>query len=123
MQHMTDRKQARAMDLPDYPCPPFVRDIPNHAGSWGWVNGFSIVQDDDGYLWADGNATPLPVKKVPWATQVLLAWSDVGLTLYAPPESYQYLKRITGELDRAKWIPVARVMKEPPTFLGEDDST
>ncbi|MEV7952901.1 hypothetical protein [Streptomyces sp. NPDC088141] len=54
---MTDRKQARAMDLPDYPCPPLFGDIATHAGSWGWFNAVAtgshrvIARDLDGYLW------------------------------------------------------------------------
>ena len=66
---MNGTPHARTSDLPGWPTPPRVRDIVNTAGSWGWVLVSSgtagkthtlgrIFQDELGYLWADGNATP-----------------------------------------------------------------
>lgn len=47
---------ARAVDLPGWPCPPRVRDIPATPDSWGWVDVGSmagaVAQDELGYLWA-----------------------------------------------------------------------
>ena len=62
---MTDpAPHARAFDLPGWPCPPRVRDIPHHQESWGWIyvspsSLGSLVQDEMGYLWVDGAASPV----------------------------------------------------------------
>jgi hypothetical protein len=112
---MTDRKQARAMDLPNYPCPPSVGHIASHAGSWGWVNpNGAVAQDEDGYLWVNGaeNLTPIPST----STYILAVWTEEGVAVYVPQPSYQHVKTIRGEMGSKAWVPVASVLKEPPGY-------
>lgn len=113
---MTDRKQARAMDLPDYPCPPTVGEIATHAGSWGWFNAGHIAQDSQGYLWVKRDARPYPAPKVPREFQGLAAWTEGGIALYLHPRGYGQMKFLEGEVDEVAWAPVASVLREPPPF-------
>ena len=116
---MTDRKQARAMDLPGYPCPPSVRDIPNHAGSWGWVTSSNVAQDDRGYLWVKAGATPkIALHDDNGGRRALVAWSETGLSLWVDPRGYVSLDRVRGDTEEMEldWVPVAVVLKEQPGF-------
>ena len=118
---MTDRNQARAMDLPGYSCPPFVRDIPTHAGTWGWIHAFSIVQDDHGYLWADGQVKPKSsLSGDNGGHRALVAWSEAGLSVWVDPDGYGSLQRLEGEVDTGRWVPVAALMAEAPGYAGAD---
>ena len=117
---MGDREQARAMDLPNYQCPPFVRDIPEHAGSWGWVSSRYIAQDDEGYLWADGEQAPLTSLTQNNGVRALLAWSEEGLAVWVDPNGYHALARIKGDAAQDGWIPVSVAMKECPLYARED---
>ncbi|MFD1931300.1 hypothetical protein ACFSKW_07425 [Nonomuraea mangrovi] len=49
-----DAPQARAFDLPGWPCPPRVADIPECKDSYGWIAAGSVAVDDEGRLWVDG---------------------------------------------------------------------
>ncbi len=98
---MPERKQARTMDLPDYPSPPTIRDIPAHAGSWGWVGPGYVAQDRDGYLWVEGAGTPRPQPRAPQDLQALVAWTEDGIALYMPRRAYDLIRLIEGEVGEA----------------------
>ncbi|WP_143666763.1 MULTISPECIES: hypothetical protein [unclassified Streptomyces] len=115
---MSDRKQARAMDLPDFPCPPSVGEIATHAGSWGWVNPGSVAQDKQGYLWVKRDAVPSPAPRAPWDRQDLVAWTEEGIALYVPRKAYEHIESLRGDVDEAAWAPVASVMKEIPGYAS-----
>ena len=119
---MTDRKQARAMDLPDYPCPPNLGGIPTHAGSWGWFNpATTISQDADGYLWVKSAERCQPTADTSIAP--LAVWTEDGLALYLPRHAYHFVRSLDEPVDELLWTPVASVLREPPAFalnFGKD---
>lgn len=115
---MSSRKQARAMDLPDFPCPPSVGEIATHAGSWGWVNPGYAAQDEHGYLWVKRDAVPSPVATAPKGRQALVAWTEDGIALHVPREAYGHIDFLRGDVDEAAWVPVAAVMKEHPGYAA-----
>lgn len=53
---------ASVFDIPGWPCPPRVSDIPHHENSWGYVPLSSskpmIMYDELGKLWIKGDAVP-----------------------------------------------------------------
>ncbi|MET9657856.1 hypothetical protein [Streptomyces sp. NPDC006510] len=117
---MTDRKQARAMDLPDYPCPPSLGDIATHAGSWGWFDTFVlgsnkiIARDPEGFLWVRSNSSLVPERET--HSRALAAWTEDGVALFVPREAYKYLRTIENPVDEAEWTPVVGVLKDPPQY-------
>jgi hypothetical protein len=112
---------ARASDLPGWPCPPRVRDIPQHGDSWGWVAvatfGGSVAQDELGYLWADGAAvprfkTPDPTSESPGA---VLVWTERGLGVWVHPKSFVCLPNVSRlDMEPDRWVPIAVVLPELP---------
>ena len=111
---------ARASDLPGWPCPPRVRDIPTTPDSWGWVPVYpdfgAVAQDELGYLWTDGNAVPryrLPndSDENPGA---LVCWTEHGLGLWMHPKSFGFLRSISRLDEPDRWVPVMMVLPEPP---------
>jgi hypothetical protein len=122
MNPMTDRKQARAMDLPGYPCPPSLREIANHAGSWGWFNTVGmpgrpvIARDADGYLWARSDEELSPERETRGAVPALAVWTEEGVALFVPREAYKYLRNIASPADELEWTPIAAVLTEPPGY-------
>lgn len=119
---------ATAFDLPGWPCPPRVRDIPKHPDSWGWVPVSpstylgSVAADELGRLWVDGSATPR--FKLPNSSDAspgaVVFWTDHGIGLWVHPKSYQWiadLDTLAAEPDR--WIPVAVVLPDLPEFVTE----
>jgi hypothetical protein len=122
MDRMTDRKQARAMDLPGYPCPPSLSAVPAHAGSWGWFSAGAtgqinavVAQDTSGYLWARSSTHLSPQAPAGLKAVALAVWTEDGLGLYLAPEAYRYVYRVDN-IDELEWTPVAVVVKEPPAF-------
>ncbi|MFD8777501.1 hypothetical protein [Streptomyces sp. NPDC059916] len=112
---MPERKQARTMDLPEYPCPPSLGDIASHAGSWGWANPIGVIaQDDDGYLWVNAATDLTPHRST--SLYVLAVWTEDGISVYVPRSAYQHVKTIRGAMNQKAWVPVASVMKEPPAY-------
>jgi len=118
---MNNTPHARAFDLPGWPCPPRVRDIPNHEGSWGWVpcqhsiNG--IYQDELGYLWADGNMVPefRTFNSSYDCPGAILAWTEQGLGVYVHPKSLRYIGNISKlDMEPDRWIPIAVVLTDAP---------
>lgn len=111
---MTDKEHARAMDLPDYPCPPNLGAIAAHAGSWGWANpADSIAQDADGYLWVKTGTRLSPTPST--SLDVLGTWTEDGIGVYVPKRSYGFIRSIPT-LCAPQWVPVAVVLKEPPAY-------
>lgn len=116
---------ARAFDLPGWPCPPRLRDIPGIEESWGWfpVEPYSwgvIAQDEVGYLWVDGDA--IPRFKIPndydGSLGCVLCWTVKGLGLWIHRNSMGNIRNISQlGLDRDRWIPVAVVLPSIPDFV------
>jgi hypothetical protein len=114
---------ARAFDLPGWPCPPRVRDIPHHQDSWGWARTSPygdtgvVAQDELGYLWADGQAVPqfrLPDNNYVNPGAVLF-WTETGLGAYVHPQSLQHLRSVSRlDMDPDRWVPIAVVSAEIP---------
>lgn len=119
---MTDRKQARAMDLPDYPCPPSLREIATHAGSWGWFNTVGtpgcpvIARDTEGYLWVQSDRELSPERETRGAVPALAVWTEDGVALFVPRDAYKYLRTIQPPADELEWTPVASILREPPGY-------
>lgn len=128
---MSNIPHARAFDLPGWPCPPRVRDIPSHPGSWGYVPcdaGHAapfankagcprIVQDDLGHLWADGDAIPAFSVLVEShdGPGAIVAWTEQGLGVYVHPKSLRYIGNISRlDMEPGRWIPIAVVLAEQP---------
>lgn len=118
---MTSTPHARAFDLPGWPCPPRVRDIPNHENSWGWVPCqdaiCAVFQDELGYLWADGNMIPQfqTLNDKNYVPGAILAWTEQGLGVYVHPKSLRHIGSISKlDMEPDRWIPIATVLAEPP---------
>lgn len=116
---MTNRPpHARTSDLPGWPCPPRVRDMPKTPKSWGYVpigSFHSIVQDEQGYLWADGDRVPMPIHNGE-ASYALLVWTEQGLAVFIDPRGYGRLPfRSLLDDEPERWIPIVAVLAEPPT--------
>lgn len=128
---MNNTPHARAFDLPGWPCPPRVRDIPSHVGSWGYVpchagqNGIfenrawspRIVQDELGYLWADGDAIPkfCSLDSDSDGPGAILCRTEQGLGVYVHPKSLRYIGNISKlDMEPDRWIPIATVLAEMP---------
>ena len=114
---------ARAVDLPGWPCPPRVRDIPATPDSWGWVHVLpetgAVAQDELGFLWADGNVAPK--YRLPTDTDAmpgaLVCWTERGLGLWVPSRFMQYLRDISRLDEPDRWVPVATVLPNLPDFV------
>lgn len=108
---MNSLPHLRTSDLPGWPCPPRVRDMVKTPDSWGYVLLGSlqhIVQDDGGYLWADGDVCPRPmVDQVGTAHQALLMWTEQGLAVFIPVGGYGNIvsKSLLGA-EPERWIPI-----------------
>lgn len=120
---MTPPPHARAFDLPGWPCPPRVRDIPNHQDSWGWVpisnlsKPIAVAIDELGHLWANGDV--IPAFKLPNESNAnpgaLLSWDPAGLALWVHPRSLQWLPNISRlDMQADQWLPIAVALAEPP---------
>lgn len=115
---------ARAFDLPGWPCPPRVRDIPNHEESWGWVAVAStlgsLAQDELGYLWIDGSAVPgfRQLDESKQSPGAIACWTEQGLGIWVHPKSLAYLGSVSRlDMDDDRWMPVAVALNELPPFV------
>lgn len=111
---------ARATDLPGWPSPPRVSDIPNTEDSWGWawLSSSPVVQDDIGRLWADGEVIPAVSLGSGQGARVLLAWTPDGLSIYIAPTDYYMLRsKSTLDMHPERWIPIRRVLSELPAHV------
>jgi hypothetical protein len=118
---------ATVFDIPGWPCPPRVRDIVKTPNSWGYAMihrydiGSMVVQDELGYLWADGQATPgfkLPDEKYANPGGVVF-WTEKGLGLWIHPKTYQHLGEMSRlDMEPDRWVPIAVVYRELPEFVS-----
>jgi hypothetical protein len=129
---MTDSHvpHARAFDLPGWPCPPRVRDIPHHENSWGWVPMYtdvnttlSVAQDDLGFLWVNGDIIPQFMTPDARGDQgnpgALVFWVPSGIGLWVHPKSLGFLPSISrlDEGGRNEWLPVNETPAQWPPFI------
>lgn len=117
---------AKASDLPGWPCPPRVRDIPKSVNSWGFIDvlsedaGMKVAQDELGYLWVSGEAiprftTPIEGNANPGA---LVFWTQSGIGLWIHPKSLRCLPSISRlDMKPDEWLPVNEVSKDWPAFI------
>jgi hypothetical protein len=121
-------KHARAFDLPGWPCPPRVRDIPNHENSWGWgqiraeTTESVLAVDELGYLWVNGDT--VPGFRLPNETDAnpgaIVFWSSDGIGLWVHPKSLQYLPSISRlDMRDDQWVRVAVVAPDLPGHVGK----
>lgn len=120
-------KHAKISDLPGWPCPPRVRDIPTTPDSWGWIGVSDVLRpmpvavDELGYLWVAADVTPkyqLP-KQTDSNPGAVVFWTPDGIGLYVDPKSYPHLpstSRLGHKPD--EWLPVAEVAKTLPEWIS-----
>lgn len=115
----TNEPHARAFDLPGWPCPPRVRDIPNNQDSWGYVYSGSVAQDELGYLWVNGDAVPAFCNYLKVDNPgAIVFWTDAGIGLHMHPKSLGHLGSISRlDMKPGEWLPVASVVAELPGFV------
>ena len=126
---MSNPPHARAFDLPNWPCPPRVRDIPSHEGSWGHVRVTSLgdplaglVIDELGFLWANGDVPP--VFDLPNGEHsspgAVTCWTPEGLGVWVHPKSMKFLPQISRlDMQSDQWIPIAVALAEMPAAAKE----
>lgn len=123
---------VRISDIPGYPCPPRVRDIPKTVDSWGYVDVTgpltaaltdlaTLVSDELGYLWINGDKAP--AYKLPnednYSPGAIVFWTPNGLGLWIHPKSLRALASVS-RLDlqsaeqQGKWLPVNEVTDVMP---------
>lgn len=84
------------------------------------ARGSDIVQDEMGYLWADGDTVPqyaLPQdhRDEPGA---VVCWTESGIGVWVHPKSLKYLRSMSRlDMEPDRWVPVAVVLRELPTFV------
>lgn len=119
---------ATVFDIPGWPCPPRVRDIPGHQNSWGYIQlrigsgTIALAQDETGRLWVNGGINPrfmLP-DSANGSPGALLFWTETGIGLWIHPKSLKDLPSVS-QLDMAPddWLPVRKVTAEWPAFIKE----
>lgn len=112
---MSDKPHAKAVDLPNYPCPPNIASIATHTASWGWANPTDLIaQDTAGYLWVRADRTLTPTAETP-SLYVLATWTDTGIGLYVPPRSYAHIIHVPTPSE-PEWVPVATILTEAPAY-------
>lgn len=131
-----NKPHARTFDLPGWPCPPRVRDIPNLSNSWGripvarfaqgepgsgsFLHGIPMGQDEHANLWVNGNvipefATPDESLANPGA---LVFWTETGIGLWVHPKSLNRVPSISHhETNLDEWLPVNEVVWQWPSFI------
>lgn len=123
-------RHARTFDLPGWPCPPRVGDIPKRPDSWGLIHVSPhhnpvLAQDELGYLWTQAGAVPtfqLPDDANP-NPGAMVFHVDGGIGLWVHPRSYKWLATIsrtemqTGPDGPDSWIPIAEISDKLPSFV------
>ncbi|ANZ13402.1 hypothetical protein ACH4YO_37970 [Streptomyces noursei] len=125
---MVDKPHARAFDLPGWPCPPRVRDIPHHENSWGWIavgshlaKNSPVAQDELGYLWVNGDFVPkFQVPEENHNPGAVVFFDDGMIGLWIHPKSLRYLPSISRlDMGHDEWVPVNVVAAELPEHIRE----
>jgi hypothetical protein len=121
-------RHAKVSDLPGWPCPPRVRDIPTTPDSWGWIgvgdalHPIPVAVDELGYLWVRADVAPR--YRLPADADVnpgaIVFWTPDGIGLHLHPKSYQWLPS-TSRLDHNpdEWLAVAEVSKTLPSWIEQ----
>lgn len=121
---------ARTFDIPGWPCPPRVSDIPNHPGSWGYLpthgpsaGGTALAQDDLGYLWVLGAAVPkfrVP-RTDPGGYGAVGFWTPAGLGLWIHRRTLPHLGSVSRlDMRPDEWVPVREVAADLPEFIRSE---
>lgn len=130
---------ARIYDIPEFPCPPRVRDIPSTPNSWGFldVRGSllpgstydlhrgTMFYDELGFLWVNGESTPScqAVRAEHPSPGSIVYWTPQGIGLWIHPRSLRMLdsvSRLDLQADKGdRWLPVAEVGKEMPAAAAK----
>jgi len=119
---------AHTSDLPGWPCPPRVRDIPKKRESWGQINvndvaNSGLYQDDLGFLWVDGDAIPRyqnPDAISGSSPGAIVFWTPAGIGVWVHPKSMAYLgSKSTLEMrqEQDRFLPVNEAVAELPAFV------
>lgn len=112
-------EQARAItDLPGWPCPPRVADLPDHPRAYGWVSDHQVAVDDEGRLWVNRLATlrPLPVP----TCEVLVTWaSGEHPNVHVPKSAFHGIRMsLEGLVGAAEaWTPIGGVYSDVPSWI------
>jgi hypothetical protein len=126
---MSSEQHARAFDLPGWTCPHRVNEIPSQENTWGWVHvseiiTSAVIQDENGYLWADGHAVPRSGTFRPSDLDThpgaVLCWNEHGLGLYMHPQSRSLRRVPRQDIDLERWMPIAVALPELPGFVKEN---
>lgn len=124
---MPESPHAKASDLPGWPCPPRLRDIPNRENSWGFIyvsdvsGRVAVAQDELGHLWANGDT--IPAFRTPNESNEspggFVFWTQTGLGLWIHPKSLKYLPSISRlDMKPGQWLPVNEVAHEVPEHIA-----
>lgn len=119
---------AKISDLPCWPCPPRVRDIPDTPHSWGKIAVYEwqtavkppVAYDELGYLWVCGDTVLRFQNPHDPNSIAVVFWTDSGIGLWVHPQSLAHLAS-ASRLDMApgEWLPVTVVSAELPSFVKE----
>lgn len=128
---MTNPPHARVFDIPGWPCPPRVSDIPNRENGWGHidlggiVSNPNVVADELGFLWVRGETAP--AYRLPNETHenpgAIVFNSPNGIGLYIHPKSYRWLRSVSRldlqDKPDVVYLPVNDVVNELPPHVKE----
>lgn len=128
---MPNPPHAKVFDIPGWPCPPRVSDIPNRENSWGHIDvGLttvhpSVVFDEIGSLWVRGDTTPS--YKLPNAAHenpgAIVFHSPKGIVLYLHPKSYKKLPMVSRldlqSTSGIEYLPINDVTDTLPPHIKE----
>jgi hypothetical protein len=109
--------QANMSHLTVYPCPPLVKDIPQHKGSFGWISPGAVAADTAGNLWVDSYTVPQPCPGAP--TEPIVAYTKEGLAIHAPMSAFRSFQRSVSIQDKDRWMPVAVTMAALPAHISD----
>lgn len=139
---MNDKNHASLGDLPSWSSPITIREIPNVLGSWGMAvvytgtaHSATIVHDERGLLWLDGNAKPIPEfitgSGVP-NNKALIFHHEGGIGVYLPKLAYKDVPMISDRQlknyksgEESRYVPVNRIVgvEDIPEGMYADDPT
>jgi hypothetical protein len=128
---MTENLHATVYDIPGWPSPPRLRDIPGRENSWSFVNvyadprdveGSRLAYDETGHLWINGSRPGTP--EIPHDNGVnpgaIAYWTPAGIGLWIHPKSLRSLSSLSRlDMNPDDWMPVTEVARELPPFVKE----